>query len=40
MLLSWPRKLNVADGISCVMKITTRSSFGSTQKMVEAAPPQ
>ncbi len=40
MFLSCPRKLKVADGISCVMKITTMSSLGSTQKIVEAAPPQ
>src|SRR5688572_10349347 len=38
--LSWPRKLNVPDGTSCVMKITIRSSAGSTQKIVDAAPPQ
>ena len=40
MFFNCPRKLNVADGISCVMKITTRSSFWSTQKIVDAAPPQ
>jgi hypothetical protein len=38
--LSWPRKLNAPDGISWVMNTTLRSYFGSTQKMVEAAPPQ
>ena len=40
MLFSWPRKLNAPDGISWVMKTTERSSPASTQKMVEAAPPQ
>ena len=35
MFLSWPRKLKVADGMSWVMNTTTRSSFGSTQKMVD-----
>ena len=28
------------EGISWVMNTTERSSFGSTQKMVDAAPPQ
>ena len=40
MLFSLPRKFKVADGINWVMKIATRSYFGSTQKIVEAAPPQ
>jgi hypothetical protein len=40
MFFSWPRKLKVPDGISWVMNTTDRSSFGSTQKIVEAAPPQ
>ena len=31
--------MNVLEGINWVMKITTRSSLGSTQKIVEAAPP-
>ena len=37
---SWPRKLKVPEGISWVMKITMRSSVGSIQKIVDAAPPQ
>ena len=40
MLFSCPRKLNVPDGMSCVRKITARSSFGSIQNAVLAAPPQ
>ena len=38
-VFSWPRKLNVADGMNCVIRITTSSSTGSTQKIVLAAPP-
>ena len=35
MFFSCPRKLKVAEGMSWVMNTTTRSSVGSTQKMVD-----
>ena len=35
----WPRKLNVPEGSSCVMNTTASSSVGSTQNVVDAAPP-
>ena len=35
-----PLKLKVEEGISCVIKMAYRSSMGSTQKSVEARPPQ
>ena len=38
-VLSCPRTLNVPEGRSWVMKTTVRSSAGSTQKIVDAAPP-
>ena len=37
MLLSWPRKLKVPEGMNWVMKTTVRSSTGSIKKLVEAA---
>jgi hypothetical protein len=40
MLLICPLKLNVPDGMNWVMNTKVRSSTGSTEKMVEAAPPQ
>src|ERR1700723_2265127 len=35
MFLSCPRKLKVADGINWVIKIKTKSSFGSPQKIAD-----
>ena len=37
--VSWPPKLNVPDGSSWVMNTTASSSEGSTQNVVDAAPP-
>src|SRR5262245_1929842 len=37
--LSGQRKLKAPEGSNCVMKTAVRSSAGSTQKIVDAAPP-
>jgi len=39
MFFNWPLKLKVDDGISWVIKMMANSSLGSTEKIVDAAPP-